>query len=194
MDRGAWWAALHGVTQSQTWVRWLSMHACIGEENGTPLQYSCLEYPRDGGAWWATIYGVAQSRTRLKWLSSSSIFILVYESFFTIVSLRMVCRKQNLSALPVELEGKDRGNQIPFNSSWVYSCARLCRTLCDSLDCSPPGSSVHGILQARVLQWVAFFFSGEASPPRGSTHVSCVACIGRWVLYYCSTGEAPSWI
>ena len=44
----------------------------IGEGNGTPLQYSCLENPRDGGAWWAAIYGVAQSRTPLKQLSSSS--------------------------------------------------------------------------------------------------------------------------
>ena len=34
-----------------------------GESNGTPLQYSCLENPRDGGAWWAAVYGVAQSRT-----------------------------------------------------------------------------------------------------------------------------------
>ena len=40
--------------------------------NGTPLQYSCLENPRDRGAWWASIYGVAQSRTQLKRLSSSS--------------------------------------------------------------------------------------------------------------------------
>ena len=39
---------------------------------GNPLQYSCLENPRDGGTWWAAVYGVAQSRTRLKWLSSSS--------------------------------------------------------------------------------------------------------------------------
>ena len=42
-----------------------------GEGNGTPLQYSCLENPRDRGAWWAAIYGVTQSRTRLKRLSSS---------------------------------------------------------------------------------------------------------------------------
>ena len=45
---------------------------CIGEGNGNPLQYSCLENPRDGGAWWAVLYGVAQSRTQLKRLSSSS--------------------------------------------------------------------------------------------------------------------------
>ena len=37
--------------------------SCIGEGNGTPLQCSCLENPRDGGAWWAAVYGVAQSRT-----------------------------------------------------------------------------------------------------------------------------------
>ena len=45
---------------------------CIGEGNGNPLQYSCLENPRDGGAWWAAVYGVEQSQTRLKQLSSSS--------------------------------------------------------------------------------------------------------------------------
>ena len=43
-----------------------------GLNNGTQLQYSCLENPRDEGAWWAAVYGVAQSRTRLKQLSSSS--------------------------------------------------------------------------------------------------------------------------
>ena len=52
--------------------------SCIGEGNGNPLQYSCLENPRDGGAWWAAIYGVAQSQTRLKRLSSSSSNRLVF--------------------------------------------------------------------------------------------------------------------
>ena len=46
--------------------------SCTGEGNGNPLQYSCLENPRDGGAWWAAIYRVSQSGTRLTWLSSSS--------------------------------------------------------------------------------------------------------------------------
>ena len=46
--------------------------SCIGEGNSNPLQYSCLENPRDSGAWWAAIYGVAQIRTLLKQLSSSS--------------------------------------------------------------------------------------------------------------------------
>jgi len=63
-----------GSLESDTTER-LHFHfslSCIGEGNGTPLQYSCLENPMDGGAWWAAISGVAQSRTRLKRLSSSS--------------------------------------------------------------------------------------------------------------------------
>ena len=44
---------------------WQPVALNIGEGNGTPLQYSCLENPMDGGAWWATVHGVAKSRTRL---------------------------------------------------------------------------------------------------------------------------------
>ena len=72
MDRGSWWAAVYRFTKSRTWLKQLSMRACIGEGTGNPLQCSCLENPRDRGAWWAAVCGVAQSRTRLKRLSSSS--------------------------------------------------------------------------------------------------------------------------
>ena len=71
MDRGAWWAAVHGVAQSRTRLKRLNMHARIGEGNDNPLQYSCLDNPRDRGAWWAAVYGVTQSQTRLKRLSST---------------------------------------------------------------------------------------------------------------------------
>ena len=46
-------------------LRFHFLLSCIGEGNGNPLQYSCLENPGDGGAWWAAVYGVAQSRTQL---------------------------------------------------------------------------------------------------------------------------------
>ena len=49
-----------------------NLDSVFGEGNGSPLQCSCLENPRDGGAWRAAIYGLAQGRTRLKRLSSSS--------------------------------------------------------------------------------------------------------------------------
>ena len=77
MDRGAWKAAVHGVTKSRTWLSdfTFTFHfslSCIGEGNGNPFHCSCLENFRDGGAWWAAVYGIAQSQTRLKRLSSSS--------------------------------------------------------------------------------------------------------------------------
>ena len=43
--------------------KWMNLEIVIGEGDGTPLQYSCLENPMDGGAWWATVHGVAESRT-----------------------------------------------------------------------------------------------------------------------------------
>ena len=57
-------------------------------------------------------------------------------------------------------------------------------TLCDPMNCSPPGSSVHGILYARILEWVAMPSSRGSSQPRDWTHVSYVSCIGRHVLYH----------
>ena len=59
-----------------------------------------------------------------------------------------------------------------------------CPTLCHPVDRSPPDSSVHGILQAGILEWVAVSSSRVSSQPRGRTPVSYVSCIGRWVLYH----------
>ena len=77
MDGGAWWAAVHGVAKSRTRLSDFTFtfrFLALEKENGSPLQCSCLENPRDRGAWWAAVYGVAQSRTRLKRLSSSILY------------------------------------------------------------------------------------------------------------------------
>ena len=61
----------------------------------------------------------------------------------------------------------------------LHVCAQLlqsCLILCDPMDCSPPGPSVHVILQARILQWVATPSSRGFSHPRDRTQVSCVSC------------------
>ena len=72
----------------------------------------------------------------------------------------------------------------------VHVHAQLCLTLCDLVDCSSPGSSVHGILQARILEWVAISYSRGSYQARDQTHTSCVSCIGRWILYHCTSWEA----
>ena len=53
--------------------------------------------------------------------------------------------------------------------------AQSCLTLCDPMDCSLPGSSIHGIFQTRILKWVAISFSRESSQLRDQTQVSCIA-------------------
>ena len=53
--------------------------------------------------------------------------------------------------------------------------AQSCLTLCDTMDCSPPDSSIHGIFQARVLEWLAISFSRGSSRPRDRTQVSHIA-------------------
>ena len=58
------------------------------------------------------------------------------------------------------------------------------RVTSDPMDCYLPGSSVHGILQARILEWVAIPSGRGSSQPRDPTHVSYVSCIDRWVLYH----------
>ena len=60
-------------------------------------------------------------------------------------------------------------------------------SFCNSMDCSQPGSSVHRILQAIILEWVAMPSSRESSWPSDQT---CLSCIGRWTLYHWATSEA----
>ena len=59
-----------------------------------------------------------------------------------------------------------------------------CPTHYDPMDCITPGSSVHEILQAGTLEWVAMPSSRGSSQPRDQTSVSSVFCLGRWVLYH----------
>ena len=70
----------------------------------------------------------------------------------------------------------------------VCACVRVqsCPTLCNSMDCSLPGFSIHGIFQVRILEWVVIYFSRRFSRPRDWTHISWISCIGRQVLYQLS--------
>ena len=68
--------------------------------------------------------------------------------------------------------------------------AQSCSTLWDSMKCSPPGSSGHGILWARMLERVIISSSWGSSRPRDRTHVSCISCTGKRILYHCTTWEA----
>ena len=71
----------------------------------------------------------------------------------------------------------------------VCACAQSlsCVRLCDPMGCSPPGSFVHGILQARILEWVAMPSFRGSSYSRDPTHVSGISCIDKRILYLYAT-------
>ena len=75
----------------------------------------------------------------------------------------------------------------PHNRMHLCSVAKSCPALCNPMDCSPPGSSVHGTSQERIRECVAISFSRGSSPPRNWTHISC---IGRQISYHWATWEA----
>ena len=87
-----------------------------------------------------------------------------------------------------------------YQQTWfiLHTCMHVqsfqsCLTLCEPMDCSPPGSSVHGILQAGILEWVAMPSSKGSSQPRARTHISYVSCTGRQFFTTFGEGENVYW-
>ena len=124
-----------------------------------PLQCSCLENPRDG---------VAQSQTQLKWLSS--ITGLENVSFYSNPKERQL--PKNVQTTP-----QLHSSHMLAKERKESEVAQLYLTLCNPMDCSLPGSSVHGIFQARILECVAISFSRRFSWSKDWTRVSCI--VGR---------------
>ena len=94
--------------------------------------------------------------------------------------------KKRLKTLAMWLRNKRIKCTTKLNWEGLYVCAKplqSCQALCDPMDCSPPGSSVHGILHARILEWIAFPYARGSSQSRDWTQVSRIPCTGRRVLY-----------
>ena len=79
----------------------------------------------------------------------------------------------------VEKESEEEGT-VPYPDLGL--CSVVYR------NCSPPGSSVHGTFQTRILQCIAISYSRGSSQPRDQTHSACDSCIDRWIIYLCATG------
>ena len=88
------------------------------------------------------------------------------------------CRLSNLDSIPQWLVNPNNCASVSSAMSSIHlaMCAlSVIPTLYNSMDCSSPGSFVHGILQARILEWIAVPFSKGSSPPRDQTQLSCLA-------------------
>ena len=86
------------------------------------------------------------------------------------------------------LSGKGQTMGIGW-AEYYYCClvAQSWPTLCYPMDCALPGSSMHGISQTVILEWIAISYSRGSSWPRDWT---CISCTGRWIPYHCTTWEA----
>ena len=88
-----------------------------------------------------------------------------------------------------EQEEVEDGRVLLSSTQLLLFRRRVASDSWDPMDCSPPGSSVHGIFHARILEWVAISFCRESSRPRDQT---LVFCTHRWIPYYWASREARS--
>ena len=138
------------------------------------------------GAWWATIHGVTKSWT---WLSNSAttIYIYILQVMYYWIHVHTRLNQQSLTARVLLYFSL-------YTHTHKYCCCcsltKSCPTLCDLMDCSPPWSSVHVVLQARILEWIAVsFFRGSPDPG-----IKLVSCIGKWILYHGATKKVHTHI
>ena len=126
-------------------------------------------------------------------LCSTELFLLAVLGFHCGAQARLVaaCSSPARDPTHVPCIGRQVLNhwttrEAPLLNSCAVLClvAQSCQTLCDPMDCSPPGSSVHGILQAKILEWVAISYSRGSSRPTDRTRVSCITA--RFFFYHLS--------
>ena len=144
----------------------------------------------DRGPWQITVHGVAKSHSKKHdWsdlAAAASLHIALHKQIFLLLRDFPFCLRPNWNWLLKS--GWMPLSKAEKTSTWVistYMCVctkslQLCLTLCDPMDRSPPGSSIHGILQARILEWVAMSSSRGSSWPRDGAHVSYASYTGTW--------------
>ena len=126
----------------------------------------------DGGAWWAIyiVHGVTESWTRLSNFTQYCKAIILQLKINKLKKNTWIVLPFPHSLPNVVASQRDKAlNNAPKS-------LQSCLTLCNPMDCSPPGSSVHGILQARILEWVAIPLSKGSSQPRDRTQISFSSC------------------
>ena len=193
----------------------ISKHSSVPYTTSTGSEelYSSRPQPfwYQGSLQWKTIFAWTRVTGRGGWLGDASSTLYLLCTLFLLLLYQFHLRSsgirsqrletpalrdwlcKNVIELPMfhqqlrwDAPGWENG-ALSYIPKWMRHAGSVCLTLCNPMDCSPPGSSVHGIFQARILERVAILFSRESSPPQERTHISWVCCISRQILYHSAT-------
>ena len=137
------------------------------------------------GHYWATSTHTKTIEFKL-WSEFSLLSLLSFRPIFPAISWTFSSEYavDSLNSADLVWNNFSQNFYIVFFSSLCIKSLHSGPTRCNPMDCSTPGSSVHEILQARILEWVAIPFSRGSSWPRDWTSVSYISCIGWEVLYH----------
>ena len=200
MDRGAWQATAHGVAKSRH--NWAAEHkqgpTLIQSDLISKHTITCTKivfankvlFVGCGGCNLGIPLGpllnLLQSGKKKKLNVISSYFYPKQKQTVTTLQKHFIRRTSEFrfSEPLIFLNRPPLLSLRNTSRNWWLCCAcpQSCLILCDSMDYNPPGSSVHRISQARILEWVAISSSRGSSWPRNQTCVSCIFCIDRQIL------------
>ena len=191
------------LRRSQLW------HWTYSLQDWEKIDFFCLNHPAYGALWWQPSQTKTLSQTGVgarvshshytgssvytsKWVvRSTNVWRLVHFCTATLVYGTLLVfsgvTTKGHKVGQVDPTIKDFLLLLPKLLLLMVCCAKLlqsCPTLCNSMDYSQPSSSVRGILQARILEWVVMPSSRGSFQPEDQTHISDISCIGRWVLYH----------
>ena len=99
--------------------------------------------------------------------------------------------EENTDFFCVKWRGEGEGRRKEGRFYIFTYCAQSCLIICNTMNCSWPGSSVRGISHPTILEWVAISSSRGSSQPREQTRLFCISCIGRLILTTSTTWETP---
>ena len=184
MDREAWWAVVHELAESDKTEETEHTHGSTLSFQSSALTFF-RQIPRSGiaGSYGITIFSFYKESSYCfpLWLHqftfSPKYTGLLFSPHPHQLTLVSVPREESPSAPTFRLTGCQTLRSAAFKVGFCCCCCLLtqCLTLCDPMYCSPLSFSVHGILQARILEWVAISSSRGSSWPKDQTWVSCLA-------------------